>query len=164
MSKIIGIDLGTTNSAVAYIEGGEPRIIENAEGNRHGDDDAVRRGGERVGAHQPGLRMVLGRKTLLNSGVSDANAPAAKKSIMQKIASTYSNFKFWDWVANLVGAKRSALVFLLLGILLMLWSGYMGGRLQFAKGKVQFFPTESNLHQFELAKSDFSAAIEDTAL
>ena len=34
MSKILGIDLGTTNSAVAIIEGGEPVIIENAEGNR----------------------------------------------------------------------------------------------------------------------------------
>ncbi len=34
MSKIIGIDLGTTNSAVAVIEGGQPKIIENAEGNR----------------------------------------------------------------------------------------------------------------------------------
>lgn len=34
MAKIIGIDLGTTNSAVAYIEAGEPRIIENAEGGR----------------------------------------------------------------------------------------------------------------------------------
>lgn len=34
MSKIIGIDLGTTNSAVAIIEGGQPRIIENAEGMR----------------------------------------------------------------------------------------------------------------------------------
>ncbi|MFT5179508.1 MAG: molecular chaperone DnaK [Candidatus Paceibacteria bacterium] len=34
MSKIIGIDLGTTNSAVAVIEGGEPTILENTEGNR----------------------------------------------------------------------------------------------------------------------------------
>lgn len=32
--KILGIDLGTTNSAVAVVEGGEPKIIENAEGNR----------------------------------------------------------------------------------------------------------------------------------
>lgn len=32
--KIIGIDLGTTNSAVAVVEGGEPRILENTEGNR----------------------------------------------------------------------------------------------------------------------------------
>ena len=34
MSKIIGIDLGTTNSAVAIIEGGSPKIVENVEGNR----------------------------------------------------------------------------------------------------------------------------------
>jgi molecular chaperone DnaK len=34
MSKILGIDLGTTNSAIAIIEGGEPKILENAEGNR----------------------------------------------------------------------------------------------------------------------------------
>jgi molecular chaperone DnaK len=34
MSKILGIDLGTTNSAMAIIESGEPVIIENAEGAR----------------------------------------------------------------------------------------------------------------------------------
>lgn len=34
MSKIIGIDLGTTNSAVAVLEGNEPKIIPNPEGNR----------------------------------------------------------------------------------------------------------------------------------
>ena len=34
MSKIIGIDLGTTNSAVAVLEGNEAKIIANPEGNR----------------------------------------------------------------------------------------------------------------------------------
>ncbi|MEX1027300.1 MAG: Hsp70 family protein, partial [Candidatus Paceibacterota bacterium] len=34
MGKILGIDLGTTNSAMAIMEAGEPKIVENAEGNR----------------------------------------------------------------------------------------------------------------------------------
>ncbi|MBF0508230.1 MAG: molecular chaperone DnaK [Deltaproteobacteria bacterium] len=34
MSKIIGIDLGTTNSCVAIMEGGEPKVLQNAEGTR----------------------------------------------------------------------------------------------------------------------------------
>src|SRR5687768_11381078 len=34
MAKVLGIDLGTTNSAMAVVEGGSPTIIENKEGNR----------------------------------------------------------------------------------------------------------------------------------
>ena len=48
MGKIIGIDLGTTNSCVALLEGGKPKVIENSEGGRttpsivaYADDDEV---------------------------------------------------------------------------------------------------------------------------
>ena len=34
MGKVIGIDLGTTNSCVAIMEGGDPKVITNAEGSR----------------------------------------------------------------------------------------------------------------------------------
>ena len=34
MSKVIGIDLGTTNSVVAVMEGGKPKVLENSEGAR----------------------------------------------------------------------------------------------------------------------------------
>src|SRR3989344_8431284 len=49
MAKILGIDLGTTNSAMAIVEGGEPRIIENAEGGRTTPSIvAVAKNGERI--------------------------------------------------------------------------------------------------------------------
>jgi molecular chaperone DnaK len=49
MAKILGIDLGTTNSAVAIMEGGEPRIIENAEGARTTPSVvAIAKNGERL--------------------------------------------------------------------------------------------------------------------
>ncbi len=49
MSKILGIDLGTTNSAMAIIEGGQPKILENAEGNRTTSSTiAISKNGERL--------------------------------------------------------------------------------------------------------------------
>jgi len=49
MAKILGIDLGTTNSAMAIMEGGEPRILENAEGMRTTPSIvAISKSGERL--------------------------------------------------------------------------------------------------------------------
>src|SRR3972149_623279 len=49
MPKILGIDLGTTNSAMAVIEGGEPKILENEEGVRTTPSMvAISKAGDRV--------------------------------------------------------------------------------------------------------------------
>ncbi len=49
MAKILGIDLGTTNSAMAIMEGGEPRVLENAEGARTTPSVvAIAKNGERM--------------------------------------------------------------------------------------------------------------------
>ena len=49
MSKILGIDLGTTNSAMAVMEGSEPEILVNAEGDRTTPSvEGFRKDGERV--------------------------------------------------------------------------------------------------------------------
>ncbi|WP_413308665.1 molecular chaperone DnaK [Bacillus sp. 1P10SD] len=47
MSKIIGIDLGTTNSCVSVLEGGEPKVIPNPEGNRTTPSVIAFKNGER---------------------------------------------------------------------------------------------------------------------
>ena len=63
MGKIIGIDLGTTNSVVAVMEGGQPVVIPNQEGGRttpsvvgiHQERRAAGRPGRQApGRHQPG--------------------------------------------------------------------------------------------------------------
>ncbi|PLX46275.1 MAG: molecular chaperone DnaK [Deltaproteobacteria bacterium] len=59
MSKIIGIDLGTTNSCVAVVEGGEPVVISSSEGNRTTPSmSAVSEEGERL-VGQPAKRQAV---------------------------------------------------------------------------------------------------------
>ena len=60
MGKILGIDLGTTNSCMAVMEGGEPVVLENSEGARTTPSVvAFAKGGERlVGQH---LAFAFGR-------------------------------------------------------------------------------------------------------
>ena len=61
MSKILGIDLGTTNSAMAIIEGGQPKIIENAEGGRTTPSVvAISKNGERL------VGMTAKRQAVIN--------------------------------------------------------------------------------------------------
>ena len=73
MSKVIGIDLGTTNSCVAVMEGGEPVVITNAEGAR--TTPSV------VGFQKDGERLVgqvAKRQAVANSDIcGSGNAMAA---------------------------------------------------------------------------------------
>src|SRR6516225_5253430 len=49
MAKVIGIDLGTTNSVVAVMEAGEPTVLDNSEGSRTTPSTvAITKGGERL--------------------------------------------------------------------------------------------------------------------
>jgi len=80
MPKILGIDLGTTNSAMAVIDGGEPTIIENGEGNRTTPSIvAISKTGERlVGqiakrqAVTNPTNTIYGVKRLMGHGFDDA--------------------------------------------------------------------------------------------
>src|ERR1043166_9157571 len=55
MAKVIGIDLGTTNSCVAVMEGGDTKVIENSEGARTPPSMvAFTDSGERLGRQAPG--------------------------------------------------------------------------------------------------------------
>ncbi len=70
MAKVIGIDLGTTNSCVAIMEAGDPVVITNAEGSRITPSVvAFTEGGERLvgpdrpppGDHEPGEHHLRGQ-------------------------------------------------------------------------------------------------------
>ncbi len=57
MSKVLGIDLGTTNSCMAVMEGGEPTVIPNVEGGRTTPSVvAFTQGGERLVGQWPNAR------------------------------------------------------------------------------------------------------------
>src|SRR5437588_13030837 len=65
MAKIIGIDLGTTNSCVAVMEGGEPKVIANEEGGRTTPSVvAITKSGERR------VGQVAKRQAITNPGNS----------------------------------------------------------------------------------------------
>ncbi|MDP2651082.1 MAG: molecular chaperone DnaK [bacterium] len=93
MAKIIGIDLGTTNSAVAVIEAGTPKIIENAEGARTTPSIvAVSKTGERlVGllakrqAVTNPKNTIFGIKRFIGHTFSDAGVQKDKASVSYEV-------------------------------------------------------------------------------
>jgi len=64
MSKIIGIDLGTTNSCVAVMDGGEAKVIPNPEGNRTTPSVVAFKGGERIVGDAAKRQIVTNKNTV----------------------------------------------------------------------------------------------------
>src|SRR5579885_3471963 len=94
MSKIIGIDLGTTNSAVAVMEAGQPKILENAEGARTTPSIvAISKAGERlVGllakrqAVTNPKNTIFGIKRFMGHSFDDPGVQADKKIVPYEIS------------------------------------------------------------------------------
>lgn len=98
MGKIIGIDLGTTNSAFAYMLAGKPEVIANAEGNRTTPSVvAINKKGERlvgqVAQRQRvtnpkntiyGVKRLIGRK--FNDQYTTPKPTSATQAVMVKLS------------------------------------------------------------------------------
>ncbi len=92
MGKVIGIDLGTTNSCVAIMDGSQPRVIENAEGARTTPSIVAFTDNERL-AGQPAKRQavtnpentVFAVKRLIGRRVDDAEVTKDQKIVPYKI-------------------------------------------------------------------------------
>lgn len=66
MSKVIGIDLGTTNSCVSVIEGGEAKVIPNPEGSRTTPSIVAFKDGERIVGEAAKRQMITNPNTILS--------------------------------------------------------------------------------------------------
>ncbi|MCB1344947.1 MAG: Hsp70 family protein, partial [Rhodobacteraceae bacterium] len=92
MAKVIGIDLGTTNSCVAIMEGSQPRVIENSEGARTTPSIVGFTESERL-VGQPAKRQavtnptntVFAVKRLIGRRTSDAEVEKDRKLVPYKI-------------------------------------------------------------------------------
>lgn len=97
--KIIGIDLGTTNSVMAVMEGGTPRILENAEGNRLTPSIvAMTKSGERLVGQAAKRQAVTNHKNtifsakrLIGRRFSDVNVQSDMKLLPYKLVEGTNN-------------------------------------------------------------------------
>ncbi|MDQ1344050.1 MAG: molecular chaperone DnaK [Patescibacteria group bacterium] len=84
MSKIIGIDLGTTNSCVAFMEGGQAKVIPNAEGGRTTPSVVANKGGDTL------VGMPAKRQAVMNPAQTIASA---KRFIGRKFSEVGAEIK-----------------------------------------------------------------------
>ncbi|WP_059171187.1 molecular chaperone DnaK [Bacillus sp. FJAT-27445] len=90
MSKIIGIDLGTTNSCVAVLEGGEPKVIPNPEGNRTTPSVVAFKNGERQIGEVAKRQAVTNANTIMSikrhMGTNHSEEIEGKKYTPQEVS------------------------------------------------------------------------------
>ena len=87
MSKIIGIDLGTTNSCVSVMEGGEATVIPNAEGHRTTPSVvAFSKTGERMVGQVAKRQAVTNPDRTISRRISDPTAVARICRLKERIA------------------------------------------------------------------------------
>jgi len=99
MGKILGIDLGTTNSAMAVIEGGQPKILENKEGNRTTPSVvAMSKAGERIVGQSAKRQAVTNPqntlysiKRLIGRKFDDKEVQEAMKNLPFKVVKDQTN-------------------------------------------------------------------------
>ncbi|MGE7111962.1 molecular chaperone DnaK [Lysinibacillus sp. NPDC047702] len=82
MSKIIGIDLGTTNSCVSVLEGGEPKVIPNPEGNRTTPSVVAFKNGERQVGEVAKRQSVTNPNTIIS--IKSKMGTAEKVTVEEK--------------------------------------------------------------------------------
>ena len=102
MGKVIGIDLGTTNSCVSVMEGGDPKVIPNAEGTRTTpsmvafNDEGERLVGQvakRQAVTNP-LRTIYSIKRLMGQELKSAEAKHTKKMVSYEIVKGNQNLAY----------------------------------------------------------------------
>src|SRR3982751_3079077 len=112
MARVIGIDLGTTNSCVAVLEGGEPTVIHNQEGGRttpsmvswNPDGDVVVGAASKRQMVTNPQRTVFGVKRLLGRKAHDRDV----QSILSRLPYTVVAAKNGDAWVDIAGTPRSA--------------------------------------------------------
>ncbi len=108
MSKIIGIDLGTTNSCVAVMDGGEVKVIANPEGNRTTPSVVAFKNGERIVGDAAKRQMITNKDTVYSikrlMGTNETVTLEGKQYTPQEISAMILTY-LKDYAEGYLGEK-----------------------------------------------------------
>ncbi len=108
MSKIIGIDLGTTNSCAAVMEGGEAKVITNPEGNRTTPSVVAFKNGERIVGDAAKRQLVTNKDTVYSikrlMGTDEKGTMEGKQYTPQEISAMILSY-IKDYAEAYLGEK-----------------------------------------------------------